>query len=63
MDSKTEQEYDEEAAMEAAWEHCAAPHPRDQIKREYDAILRGYPRNVALEKWGPEIEAQMKAWQ
>jgi hypothetical protein len=48
--------FDEEAAMEAAQERSAVPHPRDLLKIEHDRILKGYPRNVALEQWGPEIE-------
>jgi hypothetical protein len=47
---------DEEAAIEAAMERCAIPPLRDVLRREYDEILKGRPRDVALEKWGPEIE-------
>lgn len=49
--------YDEEAAIEAAQERSAAPHLRDVLKREYNEQLKGYPHNVALEEWGPEVEA------
>jgi hypothetical protein len=48
--------FDEEAAIEAAQERSAAPHLRDFLKREQDRQLKGYPRDVALEEWGPEIE-------
>ena len=44
--------FDEEAAME----QNAVPHPRDLLKMEHDRIFKGYPRNAALEKCGPEIE-------
>jgi hypothetical protein len=47
--------FDEEAAME----QNAVPHPRDLLKMEHDRIFKGYLRNVALEKWGPEIEEMM----
>jgi hypothetical protein len=58
MPDKTESElYDEEAAIEAAQERSAAPHLRVVLKREYYVRLKGYPRNVALENWGPEIES------
>lgn len=36
----------------------AAPHPRDILKREYNEALGRGP-NPALEKWGPEIEAEI----
>jgi hypothetical protein len=46
--------------MEAVFERCAAPHPRDILRREYDEILKGRrPHYIALEKWGPEIEEQI----
>jgi len=48
--------FDEDAAMEAAQEVSTVPHPGDILKMEHDRILKGYPRDVALEKWGPEIE-------
>jgi hypothetical protein len=48
-----------DAAMEAAWEQSAMPHPRDILRREHDEILKGRPRNPALAKWGPELEAQI----
>ena len=50
--------FDEEAAMEAAQER-SAPHPRDNLKREHDRILRGHRRDVALEKWGPMLDEMM----
>jgi hypothetical protein len=45
--------------MEEACERCAVPPPRDVLKREYDERLKGRLRDKALEKWGPEIEAEM----
>ena len=49
-----------DAAMEAAWQRCAMPHPRDILCRQYEEeLLKGRPRNAALEKWGPEIEAEI----
>jgi hypothetical protein len=51
--------YIEEAAIEAALERCAVPPLRDVLKREHDEILKGRPRDEALEKWGPGIEAQI----
>ena len=51
--------FDEEAAMEAAQERSAVPHPRDRLKIEHDRILKGYPRNLVLEKWGPEPEVMI----
>jgi len=53
-------EEDEEARlMEEAFERCAAPHPRDILKRDHDEYLKGRPRDIALEKWGPDLEAQI----
>jgi hypothetical protein len=51
--------FDEEAAMEAARERKAVPHPRDILKRGHDRILRGHRRDVALEKWGPMLDEMM----
>jgi hypothetical protein len=49
-------EDEEQAEMDAAWERSAEPHPRDLLKAEHDRMLKGHPRDVALEKWGPELE-------
>jgi hypothetical protein len=57
MDGKTD--FDEDVALDALWESLAAPHPRDILKREHDRQLKGYPRDIALEKWGPNIEEMM----
>jgi hypothetical protein len=47
MTSKTETvPYDEEAAMERS----AVPHLRDVLRWEHDEMLKGCPRNEALEK-------------
>ena len=48
--------YDEEAAIEAAQEQSAMPHLREVLKQEHNQRLKGRPRDLALEKWGPEIE-------
>jgi hypothetical protein len=51
--------YDEEEAIEAARERSAVPHLREVLRREHDEYLKGRPRDLALEKWGPEIEAEI----
>jgi hypothetical protein len=48
--------FDEEAAFDAALERAASSPLREVLKREHDEILRGRPRDVALEKWRDEIE-------
>ena len=52
MVNTVDTDFDEDAAMEALWQSLG----RDSAKREQERILKGYPRNVALEKWGPDIE-------
>ena len=37
----------------------AEPKLRDVLKREYDEHLKGRPRNLALERWGAEIEEEI----
>ena len=59
--SDPENLFDEEAAIEAAQERSAVPHLRDILKREHEEVLKGKPRNIALEKWGAEIEADILA--
>jgi hypothetical protein len=49
----------EEAAILAGQEHCAVPPLRDVLKRQHDEA-QGRPRNEALEKWGPGIEAEIE---
>jgi hypothetical protein len=49
----------EEQNIETAHERSAMPHPRDVLRREQDAIAKK-PRNVALEKHGGSIEAQIE---
>ena len=44
---------------EAAWERSAEPKLRDILKREYDEAQKR-PRNIAWEKWGPKIEAEIE---
>ncbi|MGA7077080.1 MAG: hypothetical protein WBQ43_05115 [Terriglobales bacterium] len=59
--SGPEDSFDEEAAIEAAQERSAVPHLRDVLKREHEEVLKGRPRNIALDKWGAEIEAEIMA--
>jgi hypothetical protein len=59
--SAPEGSFDEEAAIEAAQERSSMPHLRDILKREHEEVLKGKPRNIALEKWGAEIEADIVA--
>ena len=59
--SDPEDSLDEEPAIEAAQERSAVPHLRDILKREHEEVLKGKPRNIALEKWGTEIEADILA--
>lgn len=56
MVKRFDSDFDEDAALDSLWEGLAAPPPRDVLKAEHDRELKGYPRNVALEKWGPTIE-------
>lgn len=50
-------EGDLDATIEAALERSAVPRLRDTLKREHDEQITGWLRDVALDKWGPEIEA------
>lgn len=60
MTSKTSPiPYDEDAAIEATQERRAMPHLRDVLRREQDEILKGRPRDEALEIWGADIEAEI----
>jgi hypothetical protein len=59
--SDPEDSRDEEATIEAAQERSAVPHLRDILKREHEEVLKGKPRNIALEKWGAEIETDILA--
>jgi hypothetical protein len=52
----TDSSFDEDAAFDAALERAANPPLREVLRREHDEILRGRPRDVALEKWRDEIE-------
>lgn len=45
---------------EAVGERTAVPQLRDVLKREHDEAQKR-PRNIALEKWGPLIEAEIEA--
>ena len=44
--------------LEAHKRHPGEPHLRDILKREFDEA-QTRPRNEALEKWGPKIEAEI----
>jgi len=44
---------------EAAQWLDAEPKLRDVLKREYEEHLKGRARNLALERWGAEIEQQI----
>jgi hypothetical protein len=59
MMQRKDDTFDEDAATEAARQQSAVSHPHDLLKREHDRILGGHPRDVALEKWGPEIEERI----
>jgi hypothetical protein len=51
-------QYDEAAAIQAAQERSAEPHPRDILKREYnESVTR--PRNEAFEIWREVIHGMM----
>jgi hypothetical protein len=49
--------FDEEAAIETVQER-SAPYPRDILKLEHDR-LRGHWGDVALAKWGVELDEMM----
>jgi hypothetical protein len=59
MMQREDDSFDEDAAMETARQQSAVSHPHDLLKREHDRILKGHPREVALEKWGPELEVMI----
>jgi hypothetical protein len=50
MVKKVDSDFDEDAAMEAAWERLAIPHPRDILKREYERELKGLPARCCARK-------------
>lgn len=49
----------EDAAIEKAQGRFGITHPRDILGREMDEEAKGRPSDEALEKHGPEIEAQI----
>jgi hypothetical protein len=49
-------DFDDDTAIDALYESLAAPPLRDVLKAEHNRELKSYPPDVALEKWGPEIE-------
>jgi hypothetical protein len=60
METETE-DYQEQAILDAVWERCAAPGLRDVLKREHNERLTRRSHDVALEKWGSEIEMEIMA--
>jgi hypothetical protein len=52
-------EGDLDATIEAALERCAVPHPRDMMRRQHDERVKEWMRDIALDKWGPEIEEEV----
>ena len=48
--------FDEETAIEAAQERSTIPHLREVLKREHDEILKGKPRDGALENWARRLK-------
>jgi hypothetical protein len=56
MANTADSDFDEDAALDALWETLAAPHARDIPKAEQDRQMKGHPPDVALEKWGPDLE-------
>ena len=48
-------------ALKALWEQLAKPHLRDLLRREQDDAFKFDRDNVALEKWGTLIQAEMEA--
>ena len=59
MSQKTQDQFDEEAAMEAAFEQNAVPRVRSVLEVERDRVAKGHRPDIALEKCGPEIEEQI----
>jgi hypothetical protein len=51
--------FDEEAAMDTAFERNAAPRPRSVLDVERERVAKGHRRDIALEKWGSEIEEEI----
>ena len=56
---RMEDQFDENAAMEAAFERNAVPRVRSALEVERDRVAKGHTPDIALEKWGPEIEDQI----
>jgi hypothetical protein len=59
MSQKTQDQFDEEAAMEAAFERNAVPRVWSVLEVERNRVAKGHRPDIALEKWGPEIEEQI----
>ena len=56
--SRDDKKTQSEQAEAAQWLD-AEPKLRDVLKREYDEHRKGRPPNLALERWGEEIEQQI----
>jgi hypothetical protein len=56
---KTHDQFDEEAATEVAFERNAVPRLRSVLEVERERVAKGHKPDMALEKWGPEIEEQI----
>jgi hypothetical protein len=48
-----------DTGLEAARERSAVPHPREILNIEHDRLWKGHERNIALKKWGPEVEFEI----
>ena len=57
MVNTMDSDFDEDAVIEALKDRLAAQG--NIIKREHQRELKGYPRDVALEKWGPTLEERL----
>lgn len=51
--------FDEEAAIEAAFERGAVPRLRSVLEVERERVVKGHKPDIALEKWGPQIEEEI----
>jgi len=58
-DDKTRPKAERATTPELPWDDPLEPHPRDILKREWDEQAKR-PRDIALEKHGDDIEAQIE---
>jgi hypothetical protein len=59
MNTRTQDQFDEEAAMEAAFERSQVARVRSAIEVERERVAKGHKPDIALEKWGSEIEERI----